>query len=76
MDLLATVEYGAAALHIPLLVVMGHDSCDAVKAATAAKPPFESPNLDYALRAIQAALLACRYPHCIGESRNSATAVR
>jgi len=54
-SVLGSVEYGAAELHIPLLVVMGHDSCDAVKAAAGAKAPFESPNLDYTLRAIQAA---------------------
>lgn len=54
-SVLASVEYGAAELHVPLLVVMGHESCDLVKAAADAKAPFESPNLDYALRAIQAA---------------------
>jgi carbonic anhydrase len=32
-SILATVEYGAEHLHIPLLVVMGHESCGAVKAA-------------------------------------------
>ena len=34
---------------------MGHESCGAVKAAAAAKGPSESANLDYLLRAIQAA---------------------
>jgi len=54
-SVLATVEYGATELQVPLLVVMGHESCGAVKAAAAAKGPSESANLDYLLRAIQAA---------------------
>jgi carbonic anhydrase len=54
-SILATVEYGATELHVPLLVVMGHESCGAVKAASEAKGPSESTNLDYLLRAIQAA---------------------
>jgi carbonic anhydrase len=31
---MASLEYGAEHLHVPLLVVMGHESCDVVKAAT------------------------------------------
>jgi len=54
-SILATVEYGATELQVPLLVVMGHESCGAVKAAAEAKGPSESANLDYLLRAIQAA---------------------
>ena len=54
-SILATAEYGATELHVPLLVVMGHESCGAVKAAAEAKGPTESANLDYLLRAIQAA---------------------
>lgn len=54
-SVLATTEYGATELNIPLLVVMGHESCGAVKAAAAAKGPSESANLEYLLRAIQAA---------------------
>jgi len=54
-SVLATVEYGATELQVPLLVVMGHESCGVVKAAAAAKGPSESANLDYLLRAIQAA---------------------
>ncbi len=50
---LASLEYGAARLHVPLLVVMGHDSCDVVKAA-AESTPVEGPNFDYAARAIRA----------------------
>jgi carbonic anhydrase len=54
-SVLATVEYGAEHLHIPLLVVMGHESCGAVKAAAESKSAAPSPNLDYLLKAIQAA---------------------
>jgi carbonic anhydrase len=54
-SVLATAEYGATELNIPLLIVMGHESCGAVKAAAEAKGPAESANLDYLLRAIQAA---------------------
>lgn len=54
-SILATIEYGAEHLHIPLLVVMGHESCGAVKAAAESKSAAPSPNLDYLLKAIQAA---------------------
>ncbi len=33
-DVLGSIEYGAEHLHIPLLVVMGHESCGAVTAAS------------------------------------------
>jgi len=54
-SILATLEYGAEHLNIPLLVVMGHESCGAVKAAVDSKSASPSPNLDYLLKAIQAA---------------------
>ena len=54
-SILATIEYGAEHLNIPLLVVMGHESCGAVKAAAESKSASPSPNLDYLLKAIQAA---------------------
>jgi carbonic anhydrase len=54
-SILATVEYGAEHLHIPLLVVMGHESCGAVKAAADSAAPPESENLGYLVKAIQAA---------------------
>jgi len=53
-SILATLEYGAEHLHIPLLVVMGHESCGAVRAAAESTGPAESPNLDYLMKAIQA----------------------
>jgi carbonic anhydrase len=54
-SVLASIEYGADRMHIPLLVVMGHDSCDVVKAAADAKGVAQSANLDYLYKAIQAA---------------------
>ena len=54
---LASVEYGAEHLHAPLLVVMGHESCGAVKTAVecklAPKPASLGPNLDALVDAIR-----------------------
>lgn len=52
---LASMEYAAEHLHTALLVVMGHESCGAVKAAAGAKPgsPSMGPNLDYLVKSIQ-----------------------
>ena len=33
-SVLATIEYGADRLHIPLLVVMGHESCDVMSTSS------------------------------------------
>jgi carbonic anhydrase len=52
-SILATLEYGAEHLHIPLLVVMGHESCGAVSAAAQAKGDATSANMTYLLKAIQ-----------------------
>jgi len=54
---LASLEYSAEHLHVPLLVVMGHESCDAITTA-AATPATRSlgPNLDYLLKAIRPAV--------------------
>jgi carbonic anhydrase len=56
---LASVEYGAEHLHTPLIVVMGHESCGAVKAAMET-PAAKSMgvNLDYVLKAIRPAVAA------------------
>ena len=58
-SILASLEYGVEHLHIPLVVVMGHESCGAVKAA-AETPATTSlgPNLDYMLKAIRPAVKA------------------
>ena len=57
--ILASVEYAADHLHVPLVVVMGHESCGAVKAA-AETPATQSlgPNLDYMLKAIRPSVAA------------------
>jgi carbonic anhydrase len=54
---LASVEYGAEHLKAPLLVVMGHETCGAVKAAVEAKPgaPSMGPNLDALIGSIKPA---------------------
>ena len=54
---LASVEYAAEHLHTPLLVVMGHESCGAVKATVETKPGAASmgPNLDALVAAIRPA---------------------
>ena len=54
---LASVEYAAEHLHTPLLVVMGHESCGAMRAATDARPGAASmgPNLDYLVKSIRPA---------------------
>lgn len=54
-SILASVEYGAEQLHIPLLVVMGHESCGAVTAAAQAKDEPTSASMAYLLKAIRAA---------------------
>jgi carbonic anhydrase len=57
--ILASVEYGAEHLHVPLVVVMGHESCGAVKAAV--ETPVNrslGPNLDFLIKAIRPAVLA------------------
>ena len=48
-SILATLEYGAEHLHIPLLVVMGHESCGAVTAAAQAKGEATTTNMAYLL---------------------------
>lgn len=54
---LASIEYAVEHLHVPLLVVMGHESCGAVKAALETKPgaPSMGPNLDALVAAIRPA---------------------
>lgn len=41
---LGSLEFGASVLEIPLIVVLGHDSCGAVKAAMAAMDSGEMPS--------------------------------
>jgi carbonic anhydrase len=56
---LASLEYAAEHLHSPLIVVMGHESCGAVK--TAMETPVTKSlgaNLDYLLKAIRPSVVA------------------
>jgi carbonic anhydrase len=54
-SVLASLEYGAERLQVPLLVVMGHESCSAVKAAVDAERG-EGPNLEYLVSHIRAGI--------------------
>ena len=60
-SVMASVEYASEHLHAPLLVVMGHEMCGAVKAAIET-PEGKSlgPNLDYMLKAIKPAVARTR----------------
>lgn len=57
--ILASVEYASEHLNVPLVVVMGHESCGAVKAAVDT-PVGQSlgPNLDYLVAAIRPSVKA------------------
>jgi carbonic anhydrase len=56
-SVLASLEYGAEHLHTPILVVMGHEMCGAVKAASETPDATSlGPNLDYMLKAIRPAV--------------------
>ncbi len=60
-SILASVEYATEHLHVPLVVVMGHESCGAVKAATeTAASTSLGPNLDYMLKAIRPSVATTR----------------
>lgn len=63
-SVLASLEYAAEHLHVPLVVVMGHESCGAVKAAldTPAATSLGL-NLDYMLSAIRPAVTATKSSH-------------
>ncbi len=57
--ILASIEYSVEHLNVPLVVVMGHESCGAVKAAVDT-PVGQSlgPNLDYLVAAIRPSVKA------------------
>lgn len=59
--ILASIEYATEHLHSPLIVVMGHESCGAVKAAVET-PTTQSlgPNLDYLIKAIRPSVAAVK----------------
>ena len=61
-DVLGTIEYGAAVLGSPLVVVLGHSNCGAIKAAcdvaktSAVLPGFIAPMIDSIVPAAQAVM--------------------
>lgn len=58
-SVLASLEYAAEHLHVPLIVVMGHESCGAVTAAMETPPTVSlGANLDYMVKAIRPAVAA------------------
>jgi carbonic anhydrase len=52
-SVMASLEYGAEHLKIPLLIVLGHESCGAVKAVVD-NATVHGPNLQYLVNAIRA----------------------
>lgn len=70
---LASLEYGAEHLNIPLMLVMGHESCGAVKAAIDTKPgaPSMGPNLDALVGAIRPAFERMSSPADAGHLREA-----
>ena len=52
-----SVEFAVAKLHVPLVIVMGHQNCGAVKAALSG--PDEVPELDNILPLIDKAITTC-----------------
>ena len=52
----ASIEHSVEAAHVPLVVVLGHDSCSAVKAAADTRTTALSAHVDYLLKAIRAGL--------------------
>ena len=58
-SVLASIEYGAEHLHVPLIVVMGHEFCGAVTAAIETPAGTSlGPNLDFLVGAIKPAVTA------------------
>lgn len=56
---IGSVEYAVRQLHVPLVIVMGHESCDTVKAAMEPTDgERQGPNLDFILAAIRPAIAA------------------
>lgn len=53
---LASLEYAAQHLRVPLLVVMGHASCDIVRSAARERAEGRGPNFDYVAAAIRPAV--------------------
>jgi carbonic anhydrase len=60
---LASLEYAVEVLHVPVLLVLGHTQCGAVKAATA-PPDFKADRIEELLFRIQPSVLEtkARFP--------------
>lgn len=57
--ILASAEYAAERMNVPLIVVMGHESCSEMK--TAVETPVSTslgPNLDYLIKALRPSVMA------------------
>ena len=70
---LASIEYGAEHLKAPLLVVMGHEACGAVRAAIETKPGAASmgPNLDALVASIRPAFTRMDVPADVEHMREA-----
>lgn len=66
----ASLEHAVDSEHVPLVVVLGHDSCSVVKAAADTKTPALSVHIDYLLKAIRAGL-----PHSGSDAQDVRRAV-
>ncbi|SET54327.1 carbonic anhydrase [Nitrosomonas marina] len=71
-DFIATLEYAAAVLHVPLIMVLGHESCGAIKAAIDATDNYEQfpGHIQSIATALTPAVRAVRKtPHYVGNNR-------
>lgn len=59
-SLLASIEFAALSFHTPLILVMGHTECGAIKASFQPIEDIESPNLRDLVQRIQPAAQAAR----------------
>ncbi len=72
---LASVEYGAEHLHIPLIVVLGHEACGAVQAAIETKDPKSlGPNLAFLIEQITPSFKAMKVPADVAHIREATLA--
>jgi len=58
---LGTIEYGCEHLHTPLLVVMGHEGCGAVKATCECKGECEEGNIRHIVQEVRDAAASKNY---------------
>lgn len=65
-----SLEHAVESLHVPAVIVMGHDACSAVAMAAGPHPSALSAHLDYLVKAIRAGL-----PHGADEQQDVRAAV-